>query len=764
MKQHIIEKTKGFIHLAVYTFLPLAGVLWTGGSCSDDFLKEKKNYGNFDSSNTYGSVAAATERINSIYFWLLPTNGGDGNGTNKQNDWTSIGLADKWSKSTEEYGGFSEWVNPSEEMTFENVYDHFFVANDTYSPWGHIRNCNDAIEGIEGSETISEEDKKPLIGQALFFRAYTYFSMVKLYGGVPIIDHVQAPIGQGSSLAVPRQSAKTCIEFICNDLDRAAEYLPSRWANDGADFGRVTSGLAQALKGWVLLYYASPLFNRSNKSDRWTAAYEANKKALELLRQGGIGLAYADNGGADNAANWNRIWNSYDGSDGSTREGVFLTLYNTNDNVSGQPDYGKWNTWEHSIRPKNTNGNGGLTPTAEMVDLFPMADGLRPGESSIPYDKKKFWLNRDPRFYRTFAFPGTEWQFDNGGEPLSNPALSGVVPYITNADQTQSLLYKSGREYQLWSYQWNDNADDLSKVTTSSGYWADNLGGSADKTSGHSVYVRKRTQDSHLSSSTLYQYLISNTNPKGFYKCAAPLLSVRYAEVLLNFAEAAAMAGHTDEALQALQQLRSRVGYTADTNYGLPTLSDAQSAVRAVLYERQVELAYEGKRFDDMHRWMLFDGGVGQESLKSSWAVSGFGGNTCTWLGVTPLNSQKRHSIVLYCTTAQATDPAFASRPAALTLDEPMNVYDAATATNVYSNARVEALANWYDANLERKDVNADGNDDALTIKYLPKYYFLGLKRNAMENNVTLHQTVGWHDLGRNADGQFDPLSDTLPE
>jgi hypothetical protein len=220
------------------------------------------------------------------------------------------------------------------------------------------------------------------------------------------------------------------------------------------------------------------------------------------------------------------------------------------------------------------------------------------------------------------------------------------------------------------------------------------------------------------------------------------------------------MSGHINDTQDALQQIRSRVGYTAENNYGLPALGDAQSAVRACLYERQIELAYEGKRFDDMHRWMLFDGGVGQEALKSSWAVSGFGGNTCTWLGVSPINGTKRHSIVLYCKDVQATDPAFANRPAALTLDEPMT-YDGATTT--YGDAKVEALAAFYDTYLERKDVNADGNDDALTIKYLPKYYFLGLKRNAMQNNVTLHQTVGWHDLGRNADGLFDPLSDTLP-
>ena len=82
------------------------------------------------------------------------------------------------------------------------------------------------------------------------------------------------------------------------------------------------------------------------------------------------------------------------------------------------------------------------------------------------------------------------------------------------------------------------------------------------------------------------------------------------------------------------------------------------------------------------------------------------------------------------------------------------------SATGDYANEKVQALAEWYDTYLERKDVNADGNDDALTILYRPKYYFLGLRQNAMQTNPTLLQTVGWHDLGRNTDGTFDPLAD----
>ena len=727
-------------------------------SCSDDFLKEKKNYGNFNQTTAYSNFNGALERVNNLYFWMLPTSdGGDGNGTNKPNDWTPMGNPDKWSKSTEEYGGFSIFVNPEEEVTYNfngDNFDFFYVANDVYSPWGHIRNCNDVIENVEKSD-LTDEEKNMLLGQAYFFRGYMYYHLVTIYGGVPIIDHVQDPIlgsdGDGSGLIVPRQTTKDCVEFVCKDFERAAQMLPVRWQNEAQDYGRVTAGLAQAMLGKMLLYYASPVFNRADDMSRWEAAYAANKTALEKLQAGGFGLAYPTSGGEKNAANWARMWMDYTGGDGSVNEAVFITLHNTKDNVSGQPDYGKYNRWEHNIRPKNTNGNGGYTPTAEMVDLFPMADGLRPEESSIAYDKLNFWLNRDPRFYRTCAFPGVEWQWSEGGVSLTDPSLNGIIP--TDA-------YTTGRNYALWSYMWNDNEDDLEKVTTSSGYWAELLTQNTDKAGSHSIYVRKRTDDLHLHTTPFYEYINSQSNPKGFMKNAAPLLAMRYAEVLLNFAEAACGAGQYAEAMQALQQIRARVGYTAANNFGLPAgiNGDRAKLFNAILYERQVELAYEGNRYGDMHRWMLFDGGVGQGNIKSTWALTGFGGNTCNYLGVKPLNGTKRHQIVLYCLDASTTDPTEGNRPGPISLDEDLT----RTAGN-YNDNKVKELAEFYEIFLGRKDVNLDGNDAALTIQYRPTYYFLGLRQNAMQTNPTLHQTVGWHDLGRNADGLFDPLSDTLP-
>lgn len=74
--------------------------------------------------------------------------------------------------------------------------------------------------------------------------------------------------------------------------------------------------------------------------------------------------------------------------------------------------HNKWKGWKQDIRPKNSYGGGGKHPTAEFVDFFPMAEGRRNGESEYVYDKLCFFMNRDPRFYRTFAFPGIRWFHD----------------------------------------------------------------------------------------------------------------------------------------------------------------------------------------------------------------------------------------------------------------------------------------------------------------------------------------------------------------
>ncbi|WP_291594195.1 RagB/SusD family nutrient uptake outer membrane protein [Bacteroides sp.] len=727
--------------------LTVAAVICFTG-CSDDFLKDKKVYGSFDGSVVYEYYETAKSRIDYLYRCLLPNATG---GSNALSDIVSAGINDDFSKCTEEYGEYSLFNNPSEILTIQSVPDYFYVINGETSPWGRIRECNDVIEGVTGSETLTQTEKEELLGQAYFFRAWRYYLLVKMYGGVPIVDHVQNPVigdGNGENLVIPRSSTKDCVNFICDDLDLASRYLPVRWPNE-SDYGRITSGAALALKGRMLLLYASPLFNRADDQSRWKAAYDANSAAITALKAGNFGLAYESNGGDNNAKNWAKMFADYTGGS----EAVFVTLYNNVSPIAGQ-NINKYNLWEQGIRPGNINGGGGRTATSEMVDLFPMADGKRPGESTYTYSKEdsKIFMNRDPRFYRTFAFPGVEWKFNSGDVDFSDDTMNGLCP----------SYYTSGADYELWNYCWYVSATDLADPSRS-GYAADKLG-----TKNRSVYVRKRSNDDPSSSLNVFTDN-SSGDQQGFRRSAAPYMEIRYAEVLLNLAESACGAGGTyhAEGVQALKDVRARVGYTAANNYGLNTdiESDRAKLFAAVLYERQVELAYEGKRAYDMRRWMLFDGGAGQGALNASWALSGFSGNTCNYLGVTPMNARgKRHRIEIHVDGTGAandnSDPLKnVTRPTALTLSENI-VSEMNGDDEIIADPVVQAMCQFYKDNFTRKDISLDGNTLGIDPVFQPRYYFFGLRQSAQQTNATLYQTIGWEDHSHGGMGTFDPLAE----
>ncbi|MDR3651844.1 MAG: RagB/SusD family nutrient uptake outer membrane protein [Paludibacter sp.] len=716
--------------------------------CSDQFLQDKKDYNAYN-SDIYNDYTGATERVNSLYYDMLPSSTAGINWNTP-----SAGTSDDYSKCTEEYGGLSQYVDPSIVMDNTNVPDYFYYQNKNISPYGYIRECNMVIEGVKGG-TLPADQKKTLLGQAYFFRAWQYYMLVKMYGGVPIVDHVQNPIigsTGGLSLVIPRATSKACIDFICNDLDTASTYLPANWSATAAtDNGRVTAGAALALQGRARLLYASPLFNRADDVARWETAYQSNKAAIAELTAGGFGLAYLSSPG-HNASGWAKMFSDY-----TSPEAVFVTLYNTVQTSPGT-NYDKNNTWENSIRPYNAGGSGGKNTTAQMIDLFPMADGRKPSTTSsvsslltpsaYAYDNLRFFVNRDPRFYRTFAFPGEKWSFS--GDPTSLGANS--YPYI-------------GSNYVLWSYTWYDDATKRASAAYT-GFAADGLG--ANNTS---VFVRKRTDDLDVNNAPDYVYNTALGAGKAFTLSAAPYMEIRYAEVLLNFAESACGANHPDEAVAALQLIRQRVGYTSANNYGLDAdlSSNRAKLFAAILYERQIELAYEGKRFDDMRRWMLFDGGVGQGSLNPNWVLTGFSGNTCTYLGVPPFNGTYRNGIEVRVadnisgtnatTISTATTVAgFANDPLvknSVVRPTPLNLMSDST-VQITGNT-IDKLFTFYANNLTRKYYTVD----AAAVTFQPKYYFIGLRYSAQQMNVTLKQTIGWPDLENgNANGTYDPLAE----
>ena len=735
-------------------------------ACSDQFLQDKKNYDNV-TTDVYNYVEGANARLNDIYGWCLPQVADLTTGTNYLS--VSIGNNDAAGGATEEYAGFTIYTDPqialSSMGTSNGVPDYFMGAHNNIqnSVYGRIRNINDFIKGVNGS-SLSQEDKNIMLGQAYFFRAWCYYNLVKWYGGVPLVKEVLEPVKENFT---PRATTKETIQFICSDLDLSARLLAEKTMKGGwtgEDWGRVSTGTALALKGRVLLLWASPLFNRANDPARWQTAYAQMKQELDSINACGYGLFK----GSSNV-NGSDFANQFLSSS-INPEAVFVALYN---NIAADgSDIQRNNNWERSIRPKNTGGSGKNAGLA-LVELFPMADGKMPDLNVLPaltevgkrtytdtytklersqytYDETAPYMNRDPRFYRTFAFPGFRWAYS--GDP---------VPADAN-----NPSYDGGKNYVLWNYVWYLDLNDQGNPESGNSYGADNL-----LTSKAGIYVRKKSDDLDVNASPLYNY---DPIASQHYYSGAPLIELRYAEVLLNLAEAACGAGQMGEAVGYLQQIRARAGYTAENNYGLQANlgTDQAACMSAILYERQIEFAYEGKRFDDMRRWMLFDGGTLTEPaadpdseaqpLPSSWKVTGWGGNTCTWLGFKPWNGQRRERVEFRTgnqfgvggTTADS-DPlvkAGVERPAGVNF----SVADI--------ESQLTTLKEWYNTNLVTQYKVGDSRDsqkNALYVAFRPKYYFLGLGQGAQSHNPDLPQTIGWADYNNGgSNGTFDPLAE----
>jgi hypothetical protein len=780
------------------TLASAALLLFSG--CSDQFLRDKTNYSLISPKEVYEDFEAAKARVNFLYGILMPAYGYNTNNPGTADAgifWNSYGASDAWSTATEEYGGVNEGNNfivyPASIITYTaSKGDYFHVSSKHMTPYGRIRECNNIIESVLASE-FTEEEKDELLGQAYFWRAWCYYMIVKTLGGVPIIDHVQDPIigdGTKESLIVQRSSTRECVEFICNDLQRAYNLLPDEWIEQSVDYGRVTRATAMAVMGRVRLLYASPLFNRKDDKSRWELAYEVNKMAAGLS-------SYTFPNPGTNASEWARMFAP---QELVHNEAVMFSLYSVNETN------GRYNGWEESIRPRNIFSNGkGREVTAEMIDLFPMADGKLSeqlsakypklaaalGRSSLRYNENLFFMDRDPRFYRTFAFPGVRWTANADFNSERNPeAIVANYPY-------------EGRNYELWSYAWYTKVENRDDPNSTDEMWiADGIKNAANDPA-ITVFLRKRSDDYDIAKSSMYDFTAVETSSGGqsvaakrYTRSYAPYMEIRYGEVLLNYAESACGAGHGDEALEALREVRRRVGYTGDCGLPASLAGDRAALFSAILYERQIELAYEGKRYDDMRRWMLWDGGANFQfmNVPDTWIPSGWGGNTCEYLGVAPLNGTVRRRIVVYSKTglgpAQTNkmkietalnengdsisrqvltynDPIMkaaneenlesAKRPAALDLmkDPVSNTGAMAALAQFYvNNLGVKRADNW-----DRERIGSTNIYISRPVGFHPEYYLWGLIGPGYSNNTYLSQTYGW-PLTPNNPVYFDPMAE----
>lgn len=357
--------------------------------CEDVLDKEAMNA--VDEDDVWVSEDLVNMYLNGVYGTILPSFAGTSN--------TGV--------STESTG------SGTGNMLFGKLSDEASYGIFSSSTYNDIRELNILIDRMHSS-TLDEDIINEIYGQAYFLRGYQYWELIKYYGGVPIILHAEDPFDY-ESLLVSRDYAKDCIEQIVSDLDSAIMLLPDEW--DDSERGRATRGAAAALKGRVLLFYASPQFNPDDLSERWDDAYTANQEAVEICEADGYEL-YDD---------FENIFIN----ESKCNEDIFITVYDGSTKSHGYDD---------NVRPRsfsNSSSSASNEPTWEFVKSFPMADGT-PIDESDEYDSTYFWKNRDPRFYATIAYNGCEWEFE-GGESGRRQWT-----YFNNTEEPSSSLTGTG--------------------------------------------------------------------------------------------------------------------------------------------------------------------------------------------------------------------------------------------------------------------------------------------------------------------------------
>ncbi|GGH08591.1 RagB/SusD family nutrient uptake outer membrane protein [Sphingobacterium alkalisoli] len=254
--------------------------------------------------------------------------------------------------------------------------------------YGGIRTCNILLEkaaAYTGADNITQH-----VGEALFFRAYNYFNLLKTYGGVPLVTtalDVDSPELYGK-----RNSRYEVVAQILVDLDNAIDQLPTEQNIPTQDKGRVSKWAAKALKAQVQLYEATWEKYNGQSFDGdgvtkggGTAGYDpanvnryltdAVAQCEDIINQGGY-----------------ELWNKNGDSEMTNMSSWYL--FNLEDEESNPGGYDKtsnkefilYSIYDFTLRQSRMNiswTSWQLYPSRKFVDMVVCTDGLPPEKSSL---------------------------------------------------------------------------------------------------------------------------------------------------------------------------------------------------------------------------------------------------------------------------------------------------------------------------------------------------------------------------------------------
>ena len=414
------------------------------------------------------------------------------------------------------------------------LQDNSFTSDNAgaFECWGgdysNIRYINQFLYDIEAVRpTFGDEFVNVRSAEARFVRAYVYWHLIRIYGGVPLriveADGFDGPDQNDKA----RSSEEDCWKFVMNELKEAAGYLPQVWKDQR---GRVTKAAAYGFLSRVAVY-----------AHDWQTATDAAEQCK--LAGGSLDASYS--AVFSNATSpENLLLIEYASSKLTHRAEMFFRPV-------GDAKY-------HN----NVSIYGVIGPTSELVDSYEMADGTPFSWEEHGNDP---YAGREPRFYSSILYDGASWE----GRDVETCVSKNVHQRFYEKYGTAEQTLVSERDTVLLG---EDHMDPFtatnSTAATPTGYY-------------FKKFITENSSDWETNGSTHFGFII------------------RYAEVLLNAAEAYAEMGQMVEALECLNQVRRRVS--------LPDRATMDKAefMEYLRHERMVELAGEGFRYWDVRRWRL---------------------------------------------------------------------------------------------------------------------------------------------------------------
>jgi hypothetical protein len=407
-----------------------------------------------------------------------------------------------------------------------------------------VRGINDFMDRVTASTApaLDAAYKKQRLAEARFLRAYAYFTMVKRYGGIPLITKTTQLDDSKEVLYPKRDKEEDVYNFILSECDAIAADLPETYSAN--DYGRPTKYAALALKSRAAMYAASIAqwgtvqlngvvgIPSAKAQSLWQASYNASKAIMDAGK-----FQLFNKYPTDKVKNYQSIW-----LEEKNVETIFAKQYTGKGGIA--------NNWDFMHVPQTWNSQGDGTSTVpylETVDEYENADGT-PGKldreeiKTKLYTMAELWGKKEPRFHASIYTQET-------------------MMYGTSLQFYRGILDANG------------------KLVTSGSVGGKPVNGGENPGPGRPWGLLK--------------FLNTSVKPQWPDFGANDWIVFRYGEILLNFAEAAFELNKLDEALNAVNQIRTRAGIP-------PLTAITRDAIRM---ERKVELKFELHRYWDLRRY-----------------------------------------------------------------------------------------------------------------------------------------------------------------